>query len=350
MMTRREFTAVGLTSLAGLPVAVDTTPGGANMGLLIYSYGRRVSAEKDRGLADPVRFLELAKSRGASAVQLPLGARSEADAKLVHEACDRHGMHIEGIVSPPKAEKADHERFRNELATARHCGASVVRMAMLGGRRYEVFEKAEEQAAFANRAERSLCIAEPIARSQKVVLAIENHKDFRTCELVALLKKLSSDWLGVCLDTGNNLALLEAPAYTVEALAPFTRTVHLKDIGLEESADGFRMAEVPLGQGCFDLKAMIAAVRKASPRALFHLEMITRDPLLVPCLEEKYWATLDRVPGRDLAGTLRLVRKHVRKEPLPRIEKLSLAAQLAVEDQNVQESFAYALRERLIPE
>jgi sugar phosphate isomerase/epimerase len=280
---------------------------------------------------------------------MPLGARSEADAKLVYRACHQHGMHIEGIVSPPKEEKADRERFTSELATARHCGAAVVRMVLLGGRRYEVFEKAEDYTVFVKRAERALGIAEPSARSQKVVLAVENHKDFRTCELVALLKKFSSDWLGGCLDMGNSLALLEDPLSTVEALAPLTRTVHLKDIGLEESADGFRMAEVPLGQGCLDLKAMIATVRKANPQARFHLEMLTRDPLVVPCLGDKYWATLDRVPGRDLASTLRLVRKHVRKEALPRITKLSLDEQLAVEDKHVRDSFAYALKERLIP-
>jgi sugar phosphate isomerase/epimerase len=349
MMTRREFTGAGLTALAALPVAADAPSDGPNLGLLIYSYGRRVSAEKDKGLGSPVRFLELAKSRGASAVQMPLGVRSEADAKLVHRACDEYGMHIEGIVSPPKAENADRERFANELATARQCGAAVVRMVLLGGRRYEVFDKAEDYTAFAERAERSVAMAEPIARSQKMVLAVENHKDFRTDELVALLKKFSSDWLGVCLDTGNNLALLEDPASTVEALAPLTRTVHLKDIGVEESADGFRMAEVPLGQGCFDLKGMIATVRKASPQARFHLEMITRDPLVISCLGEKYWATLDRVPVRDLARTLRLVRKHTRKEALPRITKLQLEEQLAVEDKNVRDSFAHALKEHLIP-
>jgi sugar phosphate isomerase/epimerase len=349
MMTRREFTAAGLTVLAGFPVAADATPGAANMGLVIYSYGHRASAEKDKGFADPVRFLEFAKSRGASAVQLPLGVRSEADAQLVHRACEKHGMYIEGIVAPPKGEKADRERFTKELATARHCGAAVVRMVLLGGRRYEVFEKAEDFTAFARRAEESLAIAEPIAGEQRIILAVENHKDFRTDELVALLKKLGSEWLGVCLDLGNNLALLEDPAFTVEALAPLTRTVHLKDIGLEESAEGFRMAEVPLGQGCLDLKAMIAAVRQANPRTRFHLEMITRDPLVVPCLGEKYWATLERIPGRDLARTLRRVRQHARKEALPQITKLKLEEQLAVEDKHVRDSFAHALKERLIP-
>ena len=138
------------------------------------------------------------------------------------------------------------------------------------------------------------------------------------------------------------------PLGTVETLAPFTRTVHLKDIGVEESGTGFRMAEVPLGQGCLDLKAMIAVVQKASPRARFQLEMITRDPLVIPCLEEKFWATLGRVSGRDLARTLRLVKKHARKESLPRITGLKPEDQLAAEDRHVRESFSRAAKERLI--
>jgi sugar phosphate isomerase/epimerase len=255
---------------------------------------------------------------------------------------------VEGIVAPPKETKADRARFAEELIAARNCGAAVVRMVLLGGRRYEVFDKEQDFADFARRAEEALRAAEPVAAAQKVVLAVENHKDFRVDEQVALLRRFGSDWLGVCLDTGNNLALLDDPLGTVEALAPFTRTVHLKDIGLEEAADGFRMAEVPLGRGCLDLKAMVAAVRKASSRARFHLEMITRDPLAIPCLEDKYWATLGRVPGRDLARALRLVKKHARKEPLPRMTGLKLDDQLAAEERNVRESFAFAAKERLI--
>ena len=348
-MTRREFAATGIATLTAVATAADETPAAANMGLLIYSYGMRASAEKDKGFAEPAKFVEFAKSRGASAVQLPLGICSEADAKLVRRVAEKHGVHIEGIVSPPKDEKADRERFTNELATAANCGASVVRVVMRGGRRYEVFAKAEDYAAFAKLAADTLQIAEPIAKAQKVCLAVENHKDFRTDEQVALLKKFGSDWLGVCLDTGNNLALLEDPLAVVETLAPFTKTVHLKDIGVEEFADGFRMSEVPLGQGCFDLKAMIAAVQKANPRVRFQLEMITRDPLVIPCLDEKYWATLGRVPGVDLARTLRLVRKNAKKEPLPRISGLKRDEQLAVEDRNVRESFAYVAKSRLLP-
>jgi sugar phosphate isomerase/epimerase len=161
------------------------------------------------------------------------------------------------------------------------------------------------------------------------------------------MKKLESEFVGVCLDTGNNNALLDDPLETARALAPWTLTVHLKDMGVEESADGFLLSEVPLGQGRLDLKAVVGAVRKANPKARFNLEMITRDPLSIPCLTEKYWATLERVPGRDLARMLAWVRAGVRKEPLPRISKLPVEDRLKAEDRHVRESFEFAAREKL---
>lgn len=340
-MTRREFASVTATCLATSARAGD--PPAADLGLVQYSFGLKLKAE--RGLADPVRFLELARDRGATAVQLPLGT---ADPSAVRKACDRLGINVEGIVSPPK-DDADRERFAAELAAARACGADVVRTVLLGGRRYEVFDKPGDYPAFAERAEATLRRAEPVARAKKVVLAVENHKDFRADEQVGLLTKLASEWVGACVDTGNNLALLDDPRGTVDALAPFARSVHLKDVAVEESPDGFRMSEVPLGRGSLDLPAMVKALRAKNPRVRFHLEMLTRDPLTIPCLTDKYWATLGRVPGRDLSRALARARRPA-GTPLPRISGLTPAEQVAAEERNVRESFAFAAKTRLIPE
>lgn len=348
-ITRREFAATAAGSLATTFAAGEDVPPRPNLGLLLYSYGIRSRAEKDRGFADPVKFAAFAYDRGATAVQLSLGAKTDADA-TIRKACDKLGVAVEGIVSPPADDRAGLERFAAELATAKACGAEVVRTVMLGGRRYETFDKAADYAAFAERSEAMLKRAEPVARKHGVRLAVENHKDFRTNELLDLLKKIASEFVGVCVDTGNSIALLEEPMSTIEALAPLTFTVHLKDMALEEAPDGFRLAEVPLGQGMLDLKAVVGTLRKKGRTGLrFQLEMITRDPLVVPCLGEKYWATMGRVPGRDLARTLALVRKTARSAPLPLVAKLPEQEQLDAEDRNVRESFAWAAKSGLFP-
>ena len=147
----------------------------------------------------------------------------------------------------------------------------------------------------------------------RCLLAVENHKDWRADELLALLKKVGSDSLGVCLDTGNSISLLEDPMEVVEALAPRAFTTHFKDMAVEEYRDGFLLAEVPLGTGFLDLPRVVRVLREARPEIRFNLEMITRDPLKVPCLTDRYWATFADLPGRT-PGPHALARPRPRSE------------------------------------
>ena len=184
----------------------------------------------------------------------------------------------------------------------------------------------------------------PDRREYKMPLGIENHKDWRVDEQVALLRQYDSEFLGVSLDTGNNLTVLDNPMEAVEKLAPFTFNVHLKDMAALENERGYLLSEVPLGEGMLDIKGMVAAVRRARPDVYFSLEMITRDPLEVPCLDEKYWATFDDVNGVHLARLLRLIRAH-RPASLPRISGLTPEERYALELEFVDRSIDYACRE-----
>jgi sugar phosphate isomerase/epimerase len=311
------------------------------LGLVLESYVIRTRIERADGFADPLKFLAFCHERGAAGVQLPIGVRDAEYQKKLRARLDEFGMYLEGSVRMVK-DKADAERFENELRSVEECGATVVRTVMLGGRRYEVFKKTEEYREFTERAWRSLQLAEPIVARHKMRLAVENHKDYRTDELVNVMRRLASEHVGVCVDTGNNISLLEEPHETVKALAPFAFSCHFKDMAVEERDDGFLMAEVPLGEGFLDLPAIVKTLRSAHPEVRFNLEMMTREPLVIPCLEEKYWATFGDVPGRDLARTLAMVRKHARKERLPKVTTLPQAEQLAVEENNVRRSFRYA--------
>jgi len=64
----------------------------------------------------------------------------------------------------------------------------------------------------------------------------------------------------------------------------------------------------------------------------------------VPCLSEKYWATLGDIPGVNLARALRYVRAHASdKDTLPNIDNLSVDEQVKLEDQNVRKCLRYAV-------
>ena len=104
----------------------------------------------------------------------------------------------------------------------------------------------------------------------------------------------------------------------------------------------WRLAEVPLGSGFLDLPKIIATLRRARPEVHFNLEMMTRDPLKIPCLTKKYWTTFPNLPGRHLADTLHMVRTHAAKEPLPRVSGLGQEEKLKREDENVRRCVSYA--------
>ena len=88
---------------------------------------------------------------------------------------------------------------------------------------------------------------------------------------------------------------------------------------------------------------MVDIIRKAKPGIKFSVEMSTRNPLKVPCLSKKYWATLGDVPGVNLARTMRYARAHASdKDTLPNIDNLSLEEQVKLEDKNVKKCLRYA--------
>jgi len=91
-----------------------------------------------------------------------------------------------------------------------------------------------------------VALAEPILRKHRIALALENHKGWRAVEHAAWLKRVGSEWLGVHLDFGNNVALCEDPADTLKILYPYIISCHIKDMAVEMYDEGFLLAEVPL--------------------------------------------------------------------------------------------------------
>jgi sugar phosphate isomerase/epimerase len=67
---------------------------------------------------------------------------------------------------------------------------------------------------------------------------------------VALLEQYSSEYLGVSLDTGNNLTVMDDPIEVVDKLAPYTFNVHLKDMAAVECPSGFLLSEVHSAKVC----------------------------------------------------------------------------------------------------
>ena len=128
----------------------------------------------------------------------------------------------------------------------------------------------------------------------------------------------------------------------VNAYAPFALSTHLKDMAVKDYEDGFLLSEIPLGTGILDIKEIMTRLETANPQIRWNLEMITRDPLRVPILKEKYWATFEKMPASQLAKAVGFIREKGAPQPLPQITGRSDEEKLKIEDDNVRQSLDYA--------
>ena len=288
-------------------------------------------------------LVELVHSFGGSGCQIDLaqlGSAEAAELKRVRAALDRHGLFAE--LSVPARSLEDPDAFARCASAARELGATRLRVALLSGRRYEDFHRMEDWRSFVEKWRRALPRAATWLEREGLQAGIENHKDYLGTELAGMLRSVGSAHLGACVDFGNNLALLEDPLATIEALAPYAVTTHLKDMAVRPYEGGFELSEVPLGQGILPIARIVETLQKARPDVHFMLEMITRDPLRVPYLEDGYWVTYERRDRAREEAFRAAVLSKASPGPLPRITGLAPEQMLAAEDENVRACVAYA--------
>src|SRR5512136_487949 len=111
-------------------------------------------------------------------------------------------------------QQSDVGAFETQVKALKDAGAAALHAAMTG-RRYEDFDSLDQFRKMFEQCQKSVELAEPILRKHQMRLGIENHKGWRSAEQAAWLKRLGSEWVGVCFDLGNNISLCEDPADTL---------------------------------------------------------------------------------------------------------------------------------------
>lgn len=346
-MTRRQIlqAAAPLALAATAPSAASSsTRVLKNMGLAGPGLGARIRATRKAGKKWDIVEYSHQKGLGCAHISLPKDL-DPAELKRIRDQINRHDMRLTTYLRTPKTD-ADLPKYEAALkAVSEMDGRVECTLDPFSGRRYEQFKTAAEYHEFFAMCKAAVHRAEPLLRKYKMPLAIENHKGWRSDELVDWVKSVGSEYVGVGLDMVNNVSLIEAPMQTVETLAPYALFVSFRDIAADFYEDGLLLSEVPLGEGHYDIPAIVAMFQKRKPDMIFQLEMITRDPLKVPIFTKDYWNVYDAqspVPPYDLAKLLEWVREHPPKHPLPSVAGLSDKQRLALEDIYNQRSIDYA--------
>ncbi|MBC2705240.1 TIM barrel protein [Desulfobacula sp.] len=164
--------------------------------------------------------------------------------------------------------------LKDGLNTARNIGADVVKVSMdlprprpRAGSRFH-----PEVMPYLKETIKRLKSAAPMAESHGIRLALENHCDSFSEEILWVLKEVNHPFVGACIDTMNAWHIAEDPMKAIENLAPVAFTNHFRDDRVEFCRDGFRVKGVAVGDGDIDMKKAYELIKSKSPANRINIE------------------------------------------------------------------------------
>jgi sugar phosphate isomerase/epimerase len=121
--------------------------------------------------------------------------------------------------------------------------------------------------------------AAPAAQTAGIRLALENHCDSFSEEILWVLDQVGAENVGACLDTVNAMHMTEDPLVAAKNLAPRAFTNHFRDNKVNILRDGFKMQGVACGEGDINLRKVYELLRDEAPCERINIETDMGFPL-----------------------------------------------------------------------
>jgi sugar phosphate isomerase/epimerase len=316
MLSRRNFLAA-----AGAAAAIRVPAQGASvkLGVAIGCIGANKWT--------PYQFLDYLAKIGDQAGQFPAGtlgvdpkALDEAALKQVKAYGEKLGISMSlsgGSICPSSSgfnAKAGtpEEQIARGLQISRILGASMMRVVVGGAK-----ERPQIETHMANTA-RVLKGTRSRIKDSGVKLALENHGgDFQAREIKALVEDVGTDILGVCLDSGNPLWMLEDPHMTLELLGPYAIDSHIRDSAVWRVPEGVAVRWVNMGEGNVDIDGWVKKLVKMRPGLPVIIEnLVSAQPRILRVFDPETFKDFSKMPASDLSRYLALAEKG---KPVPAV-------------------------------
>lgn len=280
------------------------------VGLSVYgtTYMMGIHPKSGQPRITAEQLMRRASEAGLEGVEMPLTVLEGADLAAVARDARERGLYI-AVASGGY----DPEKLRAAMETASRLGASTVR-TVVGGAGYGGDRRpmAGRWQAFMQEVLEGLGAATETARRLDVRLALENHQDVASEELLWLCGQIGSPHFGITLDTGNPLATAEEPVDFARRLSPHIRHVHLKDYWIYLSEEGYRLVRCPIGQGAVDFPALLDLFERDRPEMTMSIEVGALEARHTRVLADDFWPEYPPRTAAQLAATLRFVRERAR--------------------------------------
>jgi sugar phosphate isomerase/epimerase len=302
-MLRRSFTA-GLAGASAASLMAGPAPAPATkIGIDLFSI-------RSSGYT-AFEFLDHAARLGAQLVHFSeirfLGSLEDENVRKVKEHADRLGIELEiGMRSvcptskafDPKQGTAE-EQIERVMRAAKIAGSKIVR-GFLG-----TMEDRKGSIPIEGHIENTVKVLRNVrskAQDMGLKIAIENHAgDMQGWQLRQLIEGAGKDFVGAVLDSGNPVWCLEDPHQTLEAVAPYVLTSHVRDSQVWRVPDGAMVAWTRMGEGNVGIESYLKRYMELCPGRPISLEIIVTNGRKFAYYDPKFWDGYRTIPAWNFA-------------------------------------------------
>ena len=316
-MQRRQFLAA--SAAAAVPPASAQNNPPVKLGIDLFSI-------RSSGYT-PFEYLDYCARWKANVVHFSevrfLGSLEAAHVKKVSDHAKKLNIELEigmsSICPSSKRFRAEdgsaEEQLTRVIAAAKAAGSPLVR-AFLGS-----MEDRKGPIPIEGHIENTARVLRNVksrAVDAAVKIAIENHAgDMQARELKMLIEEAGKDFVGACIDSGNPLWTLEDPHLTLETLAPYGLTSHVRDSAVWKTASGAAVRWVRTGEGNVGIDTWIRNYARLCPGRALTMEVIVTGVREFPYLQTEFWDGYRNVQAWEFSRFLALVEKGKPVEGLP---------------------------------
>ena len=220
-----------------------------DIGLHVHSFGLRFHFKHVPGF-DVFRFMEVASQQGFSGVNISANGpqfRHLGGATPEHLQRVRARLIELDLRAEIDTSGTDPAHLAVMLDVAAAVGADQLRTytRYSGGTDTLIAETVRDLIAVA-----------PAAEDLKINILLENHEDFRGQDIARILERVDHPRIRALFDYGNSQMVGEDPIDALEAMAPYTTSVHMKDHVVVEHENALYAQGVVMGSGRLPVSEM----------------------------------------------------------------------------------------------
>ncbi len=227
--------------------------------------------------SESVELWQIARARalGVPVVHCPIMDWDEANVRQVKAALVENGQELIPAIGADLIVRG--ERLEQEVAGAidmierydRFGDVEIAKFCLFP----MVYNRFRRDPPLREQLDRMIAALPPIVEAAEragIVLAFENHLDYRAKEVVEIIEAIDSPNLRFLFDTGNPFSVCEDPVEAAEVAAPYTVLVHLKDVVVlpwTPASTGYFacMYACPLGEGNVELERIVDLLAERAP-------------------------------------------------------------------------------------